>query len=678
MSSVASQNLLDEAWALVENNRLREALEAFRRVCEIDETEAEAWMMRGSIHGDLGETESAIVCLHRAIAIDPTYSDAHLHLGKIKLHQGMLDEALEGCRKATECDPGFVEAWLLLSAVQAQAGNWVEAGQTCRQALVCNPGDPRALEQLGRISQVLTKQNDLDGLQKTSPIFVLGIPRSGTSMIAGALHRCGAWIGATVPGGPSNPEGFFENVMLRERVLKPMLDHQGADPLGVRRLPGLDGLKLQPSLRGDVLRQIAVENYPGGGQAWLYKDCKLSLVWPLWRDAFPDARWVIVRRPAEDIVRSCLRTSFMNQHSFDPEFWRGWVREYEKRLEALKSSGVWWREIDSHDAVVSDLTPIRSLVQDLGLQWNEHAVRGFIKPQHWHAAPKVSGAASRKGTIQVSENTHGKPEGNRILLNSVAKAGTHLLTRTVELLQRKPYPFFLHGALTDNRPMQAEETEDSLLVGVIWPCLIKAEGLAAILEDVPRNQYLKGHLPYSPRTAKILEDLDYKMVIIVRDPRDVALSHINWALTRDYLPHQKYYESMSPDERLSREIEGFAFPPDGPVVLDMRKRYEYILQWRGHPMVYVTRFERLVGPKGGGSPEDQQMEIDNIAAHLGIELTDDHRNAIIENLFGGTVTFKEGKRGGWQKHFGQTHKEQIKALMGDIIIELGYEANDDW
>ncbi|MDP3584460.1 MAG: tetratricopeptide repeat protein [Thiobacillus sp.] len=674
MQSTNSQSLLDEAWALVENNRLRDARKVFERVCELDETEAEAWMMRGSIHGDLGETEPAIACLERAIAIDPCYADALLHLGKIRLNQGQLDQALQDCRKAAQCDPAFVEAWLLLSAVQAQSGSWVDAEQSCRQALVHNPGEPRAVQQLARITQVVMRQSDLGSLEKTPPIFVLGIPRSGTSMIAGALHHCGAWIGETVPGGPSNPEGFFENVMLRERVLKPMLSHQGADLLDVRAMPELDRLTPQSGLKDQVLRQLSIEQYPGGDQAWLYKDGKLSLVWPLWRDAFPNARWVIVRRPADDIVRSCLHTNFMSQHSFDPQFWRAWVRQYEQRLEALKASGVWWREIDSHDTV-SDLSTLRTLVQDLGLQWNEPAVRSFIKPQHWHA---LSNDPEKGGKGLSPTHSEAKPSGNRILLNSVAKAGTHLLTRTVALLQCEPFPFFLHGAHTKQRPIEAEETEDSVLVGVIWPCLVNAEGLTSILGDVPRNQYLKAHLPYSPRTAKILEDLDYKMVIIVRDPRDVALSHINWSLTRDYLPHQKYYESLSPDERLSQEIEGFAFLPDGPVVLDLRKRYEYILKWRGHPMVYVTSFERLVGPSGGGSAEAQREEIDNIAAHLGIELTDDHRKAVIDNLFGGTVTFKKGKSGGWKQHFSEKHKQKIKALMGDLIIELGYERNNDW
>ena len=43
----------------------------------------------------------------------------------------------------------------------------------------------------------------MDGLKTANidkPIFVLGLARSGTSLIAGALKTCGAWLGRTVPG----------------------------------------------------------------------------------------------------------------------------------------------------------------------------------------------------------------------------------------------------------------------------------------------------------------------------------------------------------------------------------------------------------------------------------------------------------------------------------------------
>ena len=70
-----------------------------------------------------------------------------------------------------------------------------------------------------------------------SPIFILGLPRSGTSMIAGAIRICGAWTGVTVPASQANPKGFFEHTVIREHVTKQVLTGLGCDPLGVRKIP---------------------------------------------------------------------------------------------------------------------------------------------------------------------------------------------------------------------------------------------------------------------------------------------------------------------------------------------------------------------------------------------------------------------------------------------------------
>ncbi len=677
MSISETRTLSDKAWEFVQANHLKEAQAIFERVCALDETDAEAWMMRGSIHGEFSEFDSASSCLERAITLDPAYSDAYFNLGKIQIAQDKPYLAMDCCRKAVDLDPEFVEAWMLLLSIQDRLGYWSEAEDACQEAMAHLAGDTATLARLTQIADTLkAQQGILTHLGETKPIFVLGIPRSGTSMIAGALHLCGAWVGETFSGGPDNPEGFFENIALREHVLKPLLRLQGADPLGVRSLPNRDHLTPHPELKRQTLKHLVHEGYTGGEQAWLYKDCKLSLLWPLWRDAFPEARWVIVRRPVEDIVRSCLRTQFMNQHSFDPEYWRRWIGDYARSLEALKSSGVWWREIDAHSSVVTDLDPIRSLVMDLGMSWNEDAVRAFVKPQHWHASPEATVAKLPSESYSFSSAAPAVP-GNRILLNSVAKAGTYLLTRTAELMNVEGFPFVLHGALT-KRTLQVEETEDSVIVGVDWPCLVKTEGLISILSEMPPGQFMKGHLPYSPRVARILEELDFKMVIIVRDPRDVAVSHANWVLAREYLPYQKYYQSLSPEERLSHAISGFTIQPDGPLVLDLRKRFEHIVKWTCHPMAYVTSFERLVGPKGGGSQEAQYEAIRNIGRHIGLALDPHHIESISANLFGGTMTFKDGRIGAWRKSFNEQHKQEIKSLMGDVIIDLGYEKDGNW
>lgn len=216
------------------------------------------------------------------------------------------------------------------------------------------------------------------------PILVVGTARSGTSLTAGSLHLCGAWVGQTVPGGGSeNPEGFFENTILRELVVKKLLSSEGVCPLGVKTLPDLSRLRARPKLAQTVLQTIHKQGYQGE-RPWLFKDAKLSLLWPVWKKAFPDARWIIVRRPREQIIQSCLRTGFMRQHSTDPAFWSDWIDAYRQRLELLKASGVWWREIDTQTLLSGDFSGLHSIADDLGLQWRESSIRSFINPTYWH------------------------------------------------------------------------------------------------------------------------------------------------------------------------------------------------------------------------------------------------------------------------------------------------------
>ena len=45
---------------------------------------------------------------------------------------------------------------------------------------------------------------------------------------------------------------------------------------------------------------------------------------------------------------------------------------------------------------------------------------------------------------------------------------------------------------------------------------------------------------------------------------------------------------------------------------------------------------------------------------------------------GKSHTFRSGKTGGWQQHFTEEHKKLFKDVAGDLLIDLGYEKNNDW
>ena len=211
-----------------------------------------------------------------------------------------------------------------------------------------------------------------------SPIFVLGLPRSGTSMVAGSLAACGVWTGTTIAPNDANPKGFFEHAVVREQVIKPMLSSMGCDPLGVRVLPTESMLNQKvPNLQSRIKKIVRDDGYKGPNK-WLYKDAKLTLLWPIFANAFPNARWVIVRREQEQFIDSCLRTSFMKQHSMEREYWAALFEEYTKRLRALKSTERRTYVIDAMKIAQGELSTFEKLCVVLGLRFNEPAVEQFV------------------------------------------------------------------------------------------------------------------------------------------------------------------------------------------------------------------------------------------------------------------------------------------------------------
>lgn len=217
-----------------------------------------------------------------------------------------------------------------------------------------------------------------------TPVLVTGLPRSGTSLVTGLLAVCGLWLGGTIPGGKENPRGFFENAILREKLQKEILRRGNFDPLGVQRLPPTSWEPDVRNFRDVVGRVLAAEGYDAS-RTWGFKDAKMSLTWRIWNQHFPRARWIIVSRPAEQVVDSCLRTSFMRYHSGDADFWRRFVEAYRLRLADLQAAVDWHCVIESGEIAHGRFDDLQRLVAALELEWQPDAARAFVDPGFWHA-----------------------------------------------------------------------------------------------------------------------------------------------------------------------------------------------------------------------------------------------------------------------------------------------------
>jgi hypothetical protein len=222
------------------------------------------------------------------------------------------------------------------------------------------------------------------------PIFVTGCPRSGTSIIAATVNRCGAFIGNI------SKRSMYENIRISDEMVKPYLDRMGADKKEQYPLPDLSSISIPTDWKRKVEQIIFDEGYKSG--AWMYKGNAMCLMWPVWHYAFPNAKWIIVRRRTPDIVHSCLKTGYMNAFSDEEvrakvnvssevEGWKWWVRQHEQRFVEMITEGLNCKVIWPERMVSGDYQQLYEVLDWVGVEWKNDLLN-FIDPLLWNSPQK--------------------------------------------------------------------------------------------------------------------------------------------------------------------------------------------------------------------------------------------------------------------------------------------------
>ncbi|MEN8134053.1 MAG: sulfotransferase [Thermodesulfobacteriota bacterium] len=204
------------------------AIDSFQRALSIEPEDAYAHYNIGVIWQEQGKEEAAS-CFQKAVSIKPDYAEAHYNLGVTYKNQGKLEEALCCCQKALSIAPDYAKSHFLISSLQKYSGNEkhiIEMKNLFSQNHINNEqkmylafGLGKAYEDSGiyekafcyfkegnklkrktyeysaeetetefkRIKRTFTKSfilnNSKSGNPDNTPIFILGMPRSGTSLV---------------------------------------------------------------------------------------------------------------------------------------------------------------------------------------------------------------------------------------------------------------------------------------------------------------------------------------------------------------------------------------------------------------------------------------------------------------------------------------------------------------
>jgi Sulfotransferase domain len=190
------------------------------------------------------------------------------------------------------------------------------------------------------------------------------------------------------------------------------------------------------------------------------------------------------------------------------------------------------------------------------------------------------------------------------------------------------------------------------------------------LKHIPRPRILKSHQHFDPQYKKV--------IYIVRDPRDVVLSHYNWQRKRreidDQYPLERYISRF-----IAGDLAGWG------------SWGEHVLSWlatrHNSSDFLLLRYEAMLA--------EPLRELGKVATFLGIEATRealataverssaDNMRKMEETQGGEWVSTKglrkdipfvgKAKHGGWQSLLPESSVEEIESTWGPLMKTLGYE-----
>jgi hypothetical protein len=201
-----------------------------------------------------------------------------------------------------------------------------------------------------------------------------------------------------------------------------------------------------------------------------------------------------------------------------------------------------------------------------------------------------------------------------------------------------------------------------------------------VLEDllrIPAGVIGWGYLEATPENVAFLCRPERVNYFIYRDPRDMLISHVHFAtdMYEDHGMHVHYKSLPDFGARLKVAITGIE---QGALrMVSVRQRYEGVLQWLRQQHVMFVRYEDLVDNRNA-----------TLAAMLeAVERTGYRIPFPREKALGvlsaaiqpkRSRTFRSGKAGAWREHFTPEHKRLFLDVAGDLLVQLGYEKNDNW
>jgi tetratricopeptide (TPR) repeat protein len=411
----ALNNLANALLTLCEADR---AIEHLKTAIKLRPNYLEAHYTLGNAFWQRHRVADAIHSFQRALELKPDYPPAHIGLGEAFLETGDLGQAESCFRRAvgphpflfmallnlaannfyTANDPSIdrLKHWLAdprlsseaagqlrftLGYLLSQAGSGDEAFEHFRQGnAICRARflqsgkafDP--MEHSRFVDRIMTvfsneyfERRQSHGLETELPIFIVGMPRSGTTLVEQILSHHPIVFGAGEIGDLSRlvkelPARLRTAARFPESVLE--MDDARLCEFGEDYVNGLKAYAAAQSSAGEIVRitDKMLENYLYLGLAAAF---------------FPRARIIHCRRDPRDVCVSCFFTFFGGLNfTWDLGDLGSYYRDHDRLM-------AYWRsvvpvpifEVVYEELVENQETVTRRLLEFCGLPWDERCLK---------------------------------------------------------------------------------------------------------------------------------------------------------------------------------------------------------------------------------------------------------------------------------------------------------------
>ena len=356
---------------------LGKAQQSHQRAVELDPDNLAAQGALASIASHRGDHEAARGWARKLLAKIPGYPDAVLSLAAAELAGGSTDSAqMLICQLLADPRAGPAEkarANGLLGDVLDAAGRYAEAFEAyaaCNEAL--RKVQRRFAEGTGMVSYteaIISAMQRVDASRWTAGadaatddgsaarhVFLLGFPRSGTTLLEVALD------------GHPRVASLEEHELLKPGVLAFMREPLDFEPLLQ------DPTNALPELRAAYWRQVRDAGVDVAGKVFVDKHPLNTLKLPLIARMFPRAQILFAYRDPRDVVLSCFRRRFnMNPAMYQLLTLQGGAAFYDATMrladQARGLAALRWLEVRYEDLANDPTTQLRAVCEFMDLDW---------------------------------------------------------------------------------------------------------------------------------------------------------------------------------------------------------------------------------------------------------------------------------------------------------------------